>query len=128
MKRFLVFTLLFVYTTLACGVNFQLHYCGGKLKNISLIDASDEDGCCGSKMKSKDCCKNKTTFIKVKDNHNSNSLLKVTTFKGQMLEAIIPTLLCKFQYSIQEGYNENYHAPPVLYDNPLYLKHRVLII
>lgn len=128
MKRFLVFTLLFAYTTLACGVNLQLHYCGGKLKKISLIDSSDEDGCCGSKMKSKGCCKDKTTFIKVKDNHNSNLFLKITTFKGQILDVVIPSFLYRFQYSIKEGHNENYQAPPVLYDNPIYLKHRVLII
>ncbi len=106
-----------------------MHYCGGKLKNISLFDTFDEEGCCGSKkMKSKGCCDDETTYLKVKDKHNSNSSLKVVTFKGKMLDIAIPSFLCKFQYIIEEGYNENYHAPPVLYDNPLYLKHRVLII
>lgn len=128
MKRILVFTLLFVYTTLACGVNLQLHYCGGKLKSFSLFGSSDEVGCCGSKMKSKDCCDDKSTYLKVKDKHNSNTSLKVVTFKGKMLDIAIPSFICKVQFTIQEGYNKNYHAPPVLYDNPLYLKHRVLII
>ena len=94
MKRSLIFILLFVYTTLACGLNLQLHYCCGKLKSISFFETTDEGSCCGSKkMKSKDCCDDKTTYLKVKDKHNSNTSLKVVTFKGKMLDIAIPSFL-----------------------------------
>lgn len=128
MKRILVFTLLFVYTTLACGVNIQLHYCGGKIKYISLFAPSDDEGCCGSSMKKKDCCDDKEQYLKVKDKHNSNASLKIVTFKGQISDFTVPYFTYNFHYNTHECIIENYHAPPVLYDNPLYLKHRVLII
>lgn len=128
MKRFLIFTLLFVYTTLACGVNVQLHYCGGKLKHISLFEPTDDDGCCGSSMEKKDCCDDKETYLKVKDKHNSNTSLKVITFKAQSAEFVIPYFTYNFIYNAHSRIIESYHAPPVLYDNPLYLQHRVLII
>lgn len=129
MKRILIFTLLIVYTTLACGVNIQLHYCGGHLKSISLFEPSDDDGCCGSSMKKKkNCCDDKATYLKVKDNHNSNSSLKVITFKGHATEFVVPYFTYNFQYTTHDRIIESYHAPPVNYDNPLYLKNRVLII
>lgn len=128
MKKVLIFTLLIVYTTLACGINIQLHYCGGKLKNISLFEPTDDEGCCGSSMKKKDCCNDKVKYFKVKDKHNSNSSLKVNTFKNQVSEIVVPYFTYNFQYNTHERIVENYHSPPILYDNPLYLQHRVLII
>lgn len=128
MKRLFIFSLLIVYTAMACGVNVQLHYCGGKLKSISLFDKTEKGGCCGSKMKSKDCCKNKTTFIKVKDNHNSNSSLLDITFKGKALECFSTNFNNKIHNVSQDEFTPYYHTPPVLYDNPQYLKNRVLII
>ena len=128
MKRILIFTLLVVYTTLACGVNVQMHYCGGKLKYISLFELNDEDGCCGSSMKKKNCCNDKKAYLKVNDKHNSVASLKVVTFKGQISELAIPCFTYNFHVNTQGRIIPSYHAPPVLYDNPLYLQHRVLII
>lgn len=129
MKRILIFSLLLVYATMACGVNIQLHYCGGKLKSISLFDNTKKGGCCGSKkMKSKNCCNDKTTYLKVKDNHNSNSSLKDITFKGKALECFITYFTYKIHNVTIDEFITYYHAPPDLYDNPQYLKNRVLII
>ncbi len=128
MKKILILLFSFFYLVLTSGMILNFHYCGGKIKSISLFSSSDEVGCCGSKMKSKNCCKDKTAYVKVKDNHNSNPFLKFITFKGQMLEIAIPSYLLAFQYSLQVERIQNYYPPPVLYDNPLYLKHKVLII
>lgn len=128
MKKILIFSLLLVYTTMACGVNVQLHYCGGKLKSISLFDNTKNGCCCGTKKKSKNCCKDKTTYLKVKDKHNSNSSLKDITFKGKALECFITYFTYKIHIESQDECITYYHAPPVLYDNPLYLKNKVLII
>ena len=114
------------YLVLASGLTLSLHYCGGKLKSVSLFSCN-EDGCCGSKMKSKDCCKNKTTFIKVKDTHNTSKIAEIYSANTQLI-AIVQTQLCNSPRIDEVYVTSNYYAPPVLYDKPLYLKHRVLII
>lgn len=118
------------YLTLASGITVSLHYCGGKIKSVSFFDiGGEEDGCCGNKMKSKDCCDEKSTFIKVKDNHHSNNNVSITYNHFKTLNAVLPTNIFEFpKESVLAYFTLNYHAPPVLYDNPLYLKHRVLLI
>jgi len=126
MKRALIILLASFYLIFASGLTLSLHYCGGKLKSVSLF-SSNEEGCCGKKMKSKGCCKNKTTFIKVKDSHNSAKITELNSVYFHVI-AVAATQL-NASSRINETYIvSNYHAPPVLYDNPLYLKHRVLII
>lgn len=126
MKRVTIIFLSVFYLMIASGLSFSLHYCGGKLKSISLY-ASAEKTCCGSKKKSKGCCKDKTTLLKVEDSHQLVKVAKVTT----------PTVKYVHSFSVQLLFNvfpadlntdSDFHLPPVLYDNPLYLKHRVLII
>ncbi len=113
---------------LASGLSISLHYCGGKLKDISLFSISNEDGCCGNKKKSKGCCNDKTTFVKVKDNHFAGNNVKVLNSSVKS----IPATVCHQLFEIlnaEIAYTAlNYHAPPVWYDNPIYLKHKVLII
>lgn len=114
---------------LASGVTISLHYCGGKFKRVSFLDTGNEDGCCGTKKKSKGCCNEKTTFVKVKDNHQSSDKVNLTfnVFKV-LLDAVFPTQVFEIGNKTDSYFVSNYHAPPVLYDNPLYLKHRVLLI
>jgi hypothetical protein len=130
MRKFLIFTLLIVYTGLASGINLQLHYCGGKLKTISLMGHDDEHGCCGNKMKSKDCCENKHSYLKVKDSHHINSTIKINTIKFVLTDFITPQFVTLIHqpFFVQSELISYPHAPPVSSDNPLYLKYRVLII
>lgn len=125
MRKVVTFVLLFAYTTLACGINVHLHYCGGKLKSIALFDTVNKD-CCNKKMKSKNCCNKKTTLLKVKDKHNSNSSL--ITLKNKSSEVQNTSFIDKFHAILLYEFITDYHFPPVLYDNPKYLKNRVLII
>lgn len=127
MRKLLAFFLLFSYTTLACGVNVRLHYCEGKLKNISLF-GKDCKGCCKTKMKNKNCCNNKTTFLKVKDKHNSNPSITINTYKEKAQVPLTAIFTYQIQNSSQQKLITDYHAPPVIYDNPKYLRFRVLII
>lgn len=125
MRKIFVFVLLFAYTTLACGVNVRLHYCGGKLQNISFFGKAHED-CCKKKMKKKNCCSNKTNFLKVKDKHNSN--ISHSSFKNNASEIYSTTFTYRFHPKSPDEFITDHHFPPVLYDNPIYLKNRVLII
>jgi hypothetical protein len=128
MKKLLVFALLLVYTTFASGITLQLHYCQGKLKFISLFGKEKENDCCGSKIKKKNCCNNKTSFLKVNDKHNSNPSLIIASCKGKTSQAIFSLQDFKLYPSVKSSCTSYYHAPPVTYHHPLYLKNRVLII
>lgn len=128
MKKSLIILFASFYLMLASGLSISLHYCGGKLKDISLFSNGNEDGCCGTKKKSKGCCNEKTAFIKVKDNHFGGNNLKVLNSPVKSIPAAVFHQLFEIPNTEIPYTALNYHSPPVLYDNPIYLKHRVLII
>jgi hypothetical protein len=128
MKKTIIILLASFYLIIASGLTVSAHYCGGKFKSLSVLNIHDEKGCCGNKKKSKDCCKDKTAFIKVKDNHQSNILLKAPFNGFKTIDIALPQLSLNLFINQCEIITQNYHAPPVFYDNPLYLKHRVLLI
>ena len=128
MKKSLIILFASFYLILASGLSISLHYCGGKLKDISFFSSSNEEGCCGTKKKSKGCCSEKSAFIKVKDNHFAGNSIKVLNSSIKSIPAPVFNQLFEIQNPDISYTALNYHAPPVFYDNPIYLKHRVLII
>lgn len=116
------------YLMVTSGISMNLHYCGGKLKKVSFFHNVTEKGCCGTKKKSKGCCKDKKSFHKVKDNHKLSNCITLKPNNDSYSATIIPT---QFTYTDIKSLNKielHNHAPPVIYDNPLYLKYRVLLI
>lgn len=67
MKKLLAIVLLVLYGVSSTGATVQLHYCCGKLKNISFSTSPVKD--CGSKHKmgSKPCCETKQITTKDQD-------------------------------------------------------------
>lgn len=128
MKKSFIILFASFYLILASGLSISLHYCGGKLKDISLFSSGNENGCCGSKKKSKGCCNEKSAFIKVKDNHFAGTNVKVFNSPVKLIPAPVFNQLFQIQNTGIIYAALNYHSPPVIYDNPIYLKHRVLII
>lgn len=127
-KSFLILFSLF-YLTVASGITINLHYCNGKLRQISLFNSPKGKGCCGKKMESKKCCSDKAAFVKVNDNHNSSKSINLSYNHFKIVDVAL--LAPKVSLYVSENILNNtlnYHAPPALYDNPLYLKHRVLLI
>ncbi len=115
------------YLTSTSGVSINAHYCGGKIKHISFFKKSEKN-CCGKKKMKKNCCKDKAAYFKVKDNHQSSNLLKSPQASYKITGLTAPVFEYNFSIKRLEQIVFNYHAPPVLYDNPLYLKHKVLLI
>ena len=128
MKKIVIIFLSLFYLVIVSGVTFNLHYCGGKFKHIAFFNNNDTDGCCGSKKKSKGCCKDKTTVIKVEDSHQSIKLAQLNEPTIHFIAILSSQLLFNLLDCNLIKSTSNYHAPPVLFDNPLYLKHRVLLI
>ena len=127
MKKCFVIFLSFFYLIVSSGFTINYHYCGGKLKKVSLI-SFDEKGCCGSKKKSKGCCHDKTSFVKIKDSHKANDFVKAPVNFPVLMKPESFLLFVILPTDNSNSVVSNYHAPPVLYDNPLYLKHRVFLI
>jgi hypothetical protein len=128
MKKIVVIFLSVFYLIIVSGVTFNLHYCGGKFKHVALFNNGDTDGCCGSKKKSKGCCKDKTTVIKVADSHQSTKLAQVSNPTIHFIAILSSQLLFNLSDCSKDNNTPNHFVPPVLYDKPLYLKHRVLLI
>lgn len=82
MKKSALILLALFYLIISSGIAVSVHYCGGKLKYFSLFKAANENGCCGKKKMSKRCCENKTTFVKVKDNHQLGSKISIPDNKS----------------------------------------------
>lgn len=128
MKASIIILFSVFYLLVSTGASLNIHYCGGKLRNISFTSFSEKE-CCGGKMKSKGCCHNEKIVIKLKDKQQSNETAKTSFIK----EVIIPnSKIYYLPYTnsyISKTYTpENYHAPPIFYKTSLFLKNRVLII
>lgn len=115
---------------IASGLTVSFHYCGGKLKYFSLFTAGDENGCCGSKKKSKGCCKNKTAFVKVKDNHQLGS--KITLPNNTPTEQLFVNNILIYN-SFTGSYTEMFavpdsNAPPDILSCPTFLLNKSIRI
>lgn len=129
MKKILIFTMLFIYTVSVTGMNIQFHYCGGKIKSVSLLHHEDsEKGCCGKKMKSGKCCHDKTTTFKIKDSHSYSPSSKVPQSIAKYYVSNVPEISLYFISKNESYIIPDCHAPPVLQDDPLYLRYRVFLI
>ncbi|MBI1836488.1 MAG: hypothetical protein HYR91_04410 [Flavobacteriia bacterium] len=128
MKGVVIILLSVFYLFVSAGTSINLHYCGGKLKNVS-FHSFDEKSCCGSKMKSKGCCHNQKIAIKVKDKQEKTEI--ESTFFISNVACVINSNLCiqvgKIYINIHKT-PENYHAPPHGFQVPIYIKNRVFLI
>jgi len=128
MKKATIILLTVFYSVIASGINVSIHYCGGKIKEFSLNKSSNEDGCCGNKKKSKGCCDEKAAFIKIKDNHDLSNTVSLTYNHFKALDAVFPSQLFVISNGNLSFLKLKDPSPPILYDNPLYLKYKVLLI
>ena len=135
MKKVITLLLAFFYLFTAAGINVSLHYCGGKLKSVSLLKITDSDYCCCNKTKKEDCCKRKicckekTIIVKVKDNSHITSFLTIPDSKKiELFTIALPQATLNFSHIFCSEIITYYHAPPDLYQTPIYLQNRILII
>lgn len=128
MKRTLAIFLLLIFLFASMGMAFTLHYCGGKLSSINFFSLDNHPCKCGKKAMKKDCCKDKTTFLKMKDDLVKSN---ITAFKISISKLII-TLPKSFEFvpaaQTQLVILTLYHPPPIKPKAPIYLLDRVFLI
>ncbi|MBC7615805.1 MAG: hypothetical protein H7202_07035 [Pedobacter sp.] len=91
LKQKLAISLCAFYVISVIGVALSLHFCGGKLASISALNAKEVCKYCKSEpiaQKDDNCCKNTKIDVKVKDNHQIESAVKLP--KIFSIDAFIP--------------------------------------
>ena len=128
LKKAGIIFLTFIYLVVASGVAFNLHYCGGKISSVSLWK-KDNDDCCGKKkMTKKNCCKEKTSVLKISDTQYSSTSLKTPTTSIKTIDICFSQVNMLLKNSFEIKNSSTAHAPPDIYHNPIYLQNRILII
>lgn len=104
----------------------NIHYCMGDLSSVNYgVQEDDVCGTCGMKEK-KGCCHTEYKFVKLQDAHQMAK--EIVSFAqtpamlpsgSQQPHSILPELA---------QLSQQYHAPPNLKDNDIYLKLRVFRI
>lgn len=90
MKKFLVFILSILYITTSSGATLHMHYCMGKLVELSLSKKEDRkcDNCGMIKKASNDCCKDEHKEVKgEKDQKLVNVSVNQILLPGEALNA-----------------------------------------
>jgi hypothetical protein len=129
MKKLFIIALLMFYLGSISGMRINVHYCCGKIKYVTFIDVQEKESCCGSKKKSKRCCHDKVTHVKIADQHESAKDLKIpgpaskyTDLFTQLPVSKIPAPGLPYNSAVP------LYKPPVRNVPPLYLFNAVLLI
>lgn len=128
MKRFITVVIALSYLCLSIGITVHMHYCMGKMVEVSLWEQGDDHHCshCGMDKKSSknDCCKDERKIIKSTD----HALIKDLIAKTILAQYILPlkpenvfasanTRLIYINMMAQP------HAPPIIVpDCPIYIR------
>lgn len=128
-KKIFSISLLFLYLVCVSGARINVHYCGGKIKEISFFQGYKKEGCCGNKMKSKKCCNDKLAVLKINDLHKSVHDIKVPGPNYQLTGLIIPVLTLNFSADVHstDVYSDN-QDPPDLNSPYIYLSNGAFLI
>lgn len=117
LKKVISILIAFVFLLSSSGFSINAHYCKGKLKSINILFVKNCS--CGKTKMPKDCCKNKTEIVKIKDNYIPTQIVitpstEIITFALSYIQTFYLTIT---ENLIVEA-NLNYLYPP---DKPISL-------
>lgn len=129
MKKVFLLFLTFIYLVLTTGIVFHVHYCEGKINGISLADEKNQDECCDEKeIIKKNCCEEKISVLKINDTQLSSTNHKSPTISVKIIDSCFPSTDTHLHKNFGiKNITTAYH-PPDIYQNPIYLQYRILII
>lgn len=86
---------------------------------------SSEDGCCGSKKRSKGCCKEKTVIYKIQDKHQSTAKVIVPNTSAKQMFTVFAVTNFALQKPVVDLFTlPESNAPPFDDPDPAYLLNR----
>ena len=130
MKKLIVFLLIGLYMIPTFGITVSIHYCGGKINSISILELGSHKGCCGGKAMKMDCCKDKK--ISIKKASSEEQVTKIIQLKISDFSTIIKVpLFVNSNFNLFETTNEvliSNNDPPPDAKHPIYLMDRCIRI
>lgn len=128
MKKSLAILLAFVFLLSSLGFSINKHYCGNRLKSVNLILIQNNKSCCGDVEMPEGCCKNKTKYIKLKEDYMQASSVSIPSsdfFFVAVFTQIITQLLTNPQ---NEYLGDISHDPPIISTVSLSILYRSILI
>lgn len=122
--------LLFVCYLIPCmGMSVNIHYCGGKVKSVSLISSNNTRCACSKKTMKKGCCQDKVAFIKAPQDHNIQKTISYPSFKTNFSNSEVLLYSSIFGSNYKAGRILTWTDPPPAYCSlNLYLLNQVFRI
>ncbi len=77
MKKLIISFIAVFYLSLSCGLAMNLHFCGKKLERVQFNTKAIQSCCSKTEEEADHCCKNQEIVVKVTDQHESVSMVKV---------------------------------------------------
>jgi hypothetical protein len=118
MQKFLSILMSLLILTSSMNVSLASHYCGGKLKEVTLIYGSDFDGCgmeddadtkaCTTDSIDETCCQNHFQELSIEDDYSISGKLDL---KANVI-ALLPVLVSLFSSAPDVHLNFFSYNPP----------------
>ena len=128
MKRITAIIFLLSFLIANSGIAVNVHYCGGKLSSINFFSSNIHLCKCGKKAMKKNCCKDKTAFLKMKDDLVKTNLTAFKIYTSKLILALPKPIEFVPTAQTQLVVLSLYHPPPFKPKSPIYLLDRVLLI
>ena len=129
MKKIIAILFLSAYGLTSFGATIDLHFCGGNLSVVSVINTNKKPGCCAKPQMLKDCCKD--VQIKLKQICDQHLLIADTYFKDNTFYIAPPALLNNFteiHCPVLLTPYTSINAPPLIHNVRLHLFNGILLI
>lgn len=128
-KTILIYSLAVFYFLISVRLTANIHYCGGKIKTISIVGFSTHKSCCAGKPMKKGCCEDVQLCFKKNsvDQQSSSTVLFLShVIPSEPVHTVITDQ--NEELYIPKNIKPSVNAPPPELMIPTYLKHCVFII
>jgi len=128
-KTILVYSLAVFYLLISVRLTANIHYCGGKIKTVSLVGFSTQKSCCAGKPMKKGCCKDvQVCFKKTSEDQKPSSA--IVFFSSVIVTEPFDVFVIERDYElyVPKHIKPSVHAPPPELKVPIHLKNCVFII
>lgn len=128
-KTILVYSLAVFYLLISVRLTANVHYCGGKIKKVSIIGFSTHKSCCAGKPMKKGCCKDvQVCFKKTSEDQKPSSA--IVFFSSIIVTEPFETFVIEQNHElyVPKHIKPSVHAPPPELKVPIHLKNCVFII
>jgi hypothetical protein len=129
LRTVFTYCLVLFYFLISIRLTANVHYCGGKIRAVSVVGFSKQQSCCEGKPMKRNCCKNVKVCLK-----QNGEDQRVSSVAFLIAPVVIPPVTRFAElHPVAESYVPqtilpSVHAPPPEAFPPVYLKNCVFLI